>query len=92
MKVLNRVENLLKYMPSLRDSDKKLLLAYWERQGLVLTPEQTEKFMDCTVAESITRARRALRGKYPASEKIEQHRFDRFMDYRNNQAVSWIEE
>ena len=91
-KLIDKVGYLLRDDPELRNSDKKLLLAYWKRQGLELTDEQIRKFMDCTVAESITRARRALREEYPAEENIEQDRYNKFIDYKNNHAVSWIKD
>lgn len=62
----------------LRDSDKRLLIAYWESEGLQLTDFQKAMFMDCTPAESITRARRFLRDKFPGSPKVEKARFERF--------------
>lgn len=89
MKILNRVEQLLERQ-EYRDSDKKLLLAFWHTQGLHLTDEQRQIFMDrCATAESITRARRALRAKYPASELVEEERFNKFQKYKNDHAVSW---
>lgn len=71
-------------MPDTRSSDKKLLLTYWEKQGLILTPEQKRKFMDCTTAESITRARRKLKVDYPATEEVTEKRYDLFHQYRFN--------
>lgn len=35
MKVNDKVEHLLKTQPRLRNSDKELLIAFWEDQGLV---------------------------------------------------------
>lgn len=67
----------------LRDSDKKLLLAYWETQGLELTSRQKITFMtNCDIAESITRARRELKKDYPASPKVDKQRFEQFKQYR----------
>lgn len=81
--VTKRVESLLMYLPELRNSDKALLLAYWRKEGLELSMEQERKFMLVTTAESITRARRALRKKYPASEKVEAVRYQKFITTRN---------
>jgi hypothetical protein len=90
MRILNRVEQLLERQ-EYRDSDKKLLLAFWHTQGLELTPQQRDIFMNkCSTAESITRARRALREKHPASEVVEEERYNKFVDYKNNKAVSWL--
>lgn len=90
MRILNRVEQLLQRQ-EYRDSDKKLLLAFWHTQGLQLTEEQRQIFMSkCATAESITRARRLLRAKYPASDKITEERFNKHLEYKNNHAVSWL--
>lgn len=67
---------------ALRDSDKALLLAFWEKEGLYLTNEQKWAFMRCTPAETITRARRDLKRQYPASEAVDQARFDKYQQYR----------
>ena len=82
MRVKNKVERLLREDKDLRSSDKKLLLAYWRTEGLHLTPEQERQFMDCTVAESITRARRLLRGEYPGNEQVEEKRYEKFQAAR----------
>lgn len=90
MILLNRVEQLLQEQ-RYRDSDKLLLLAVWHTQGLELTEEQRQIFMDkCSVAESVTRARRELRDKYPASKEVEEERFNKFEQYKNDKAISWL--
>lgn len=78
-----KVEKFLKYQSHLRSSDKKLLLAYWASEGLVLDSNQVSVFMLCTPAESITRTRRALQAKYPANEAVEQQRFVRYIEERD---------
>jgi len=82
MKVKNKVERLLKEDKDFRSSDKKLLLAYWRTEGLYLSEDQERKFMDCTVAESITRARRMLRAEYPGNEQVEEKRYEKFQSAR----------
>lgn len=85
MKRVNiNTEHLLRQSQDYRDSDKKLLLAYWEREGLYLTEQQRQTFMNCTPAESITRARRTLKAKYPASEAVDKARFHRFKQFRQD--------
>jgi hypothetical protein len=87
-RLVDRVEQLLRYgyktatPQTLRDNDKALLLAFWEREGLYLTNEQKRAFMHCTTAETITRARRDLKRQYPASEAVDQARFDKYQQYR----------
>mgnify|MGYP000957538368 FL=1 len=91
MIVIDRVKNILENLPETKDSDKRLLLAYWEQQGLCLNASQRERFMThCTVAESITRARRELRAEFPASEAVDIERFDKYIEYKHNGAVSWL--
>lgn len=92
MKTIDKIENILREDPRYRDSDRQLLLRYWESQGLHLTSEQRYRFMRCTTAETITRARRALKHKYPPSEAVDDYRFRKFQQYKNEQAVSWLEE
>jgi hypothetical protein len=81
--VAPKVESLLKEFPSLRSSDKELLMAYWSEEGLELSDEQRRVFMRCTTAESITRARRALRMKYPGSVTAERERYTKYIETRD---------
>lgn len=91
MRVHDRVESLLAGRQDFRDSDKKLLLAFWHTQGLELTEAQRQIFLErCTTAESITRARRLLKDKYPASEAVDKERFNKYVEYKNNHAVRWL--
>lgn len=83
-RVLSKTESLLMHSQVLRDSDKKLLLAFWESEGLHLNGMQRAIFMGCTPAESITRARRALKVKYPASKVVDDQRFELYKEMRNN--------
>ena len=88
MKVLNTVESLLvngyktASPQTLRDSDRALLMAMWELQGLHLTDEQKRAFMHCTTAETITRARRALKNKYTASPAVNEARYEKYKAYK----------
>jgi hypothetical protein len=93
MKVRDRTDTLLSENEELRNSDKKLLLAYWEQQGLTLNSIQKAQYMRCTPAESITRARRDLAYKYPASEAVQKVRLDKQREYNHNynpKAISWL--
>lgn len=88
MKVHNKVEKILIQYPKTRSSDKLLLLAFWESQGLVLTPTQQQTFMNLTTpAESITRARRLLRDKYPGSTDVEAERASKDDEMRESKGV-----
>ena len=89
MKVLDKVSWILRQGQKYRDSDKELLLAFWETERLYLSDEQKAIFMRCTTAETITRARRALKDHYPASQSVNEERYDKFKQYRGG-AVSWL--
>lgn len=92
-RLIDRVEQLLRYgyktatPQTLRDNDKALLLACWQEDGLILTHEQKIAFMRATTAESITRARRALKDRYPASPSADRARFKKFKEYKYENAV-----
>lgn len=91
MRVHDKVEYLLKTQPRLRNSDKELLLAFWEDQGLCFSETQKKAIYACTPAESITRARRSLRSLYPGVKGVEEKRFDKFKDFRDEYGQSkWI--
>lgn len=84
-KLQNKVERLLKLGQAYRDSDRLLLISIWEDEGLALTPSQREVFLNrCTTAESITRARRKLKASYPASDKVNEERYRKFQQYRDD--------
>ncbi len=91
-----RVRVLLKGDQTLRNSDKKLLLAFWAEQGFILSDRQRQVFMGVTPAGSITRARRTLRAEYPGSDDIEQARYERFKeeqaDHATPKAIGWLED
>lgn len=91
MQTIKRTEAILSNDPRCRDSDKLLLLKFWHTQGLELTEAQRQIFLErCTTAESITRARRLLKDKYPASEAVDKERFNKYVEYKNNHAVRWL--
>lgn len=84
MRILNKVEGLLQNKPELRDSDRKLLLAVWASEGLHLDPVQRTVFMGCSTAETVTRARRALKAKYPASPNVDERRYAKYVQYKRD--------
>ncbi len=90
MRINDKVEHLLRQSQDNRDSDKKLLLGVWEIEGLNLSDTQKQLFMEkCTSAETITRARRALKDKYPASEAVDNQRFEKYLDHKYNRAFEY---
>ena len=83
-----KVEQLLKNgykratPQQLRDSNKALLLAVWDQAGLYLTDQQKAIFMqNCEIAETVTRARRKLKAKYPASPKVDEQRYQQYKEF-----------
>lgn len=84
-KTKQRTERLLSRKEELRNSDKKLLLDFWEDEGFVLSDSQRRMFLDrCTPAESITRARRALKTQFPATDVVDARRYELYQQYRFN--------
>ena len=83
---LYHVERLLKEKQVFRDSDRWLLLGVWRAEGLILSDEQMRQFMKCSSAESITRRRRLLKEQYPASKTVDEERYNKFIDHKNNRA------
>jgi len=81
--VTPRVEYKLKTKPELRNSDKELLLEIWAQEGFHLSDTQRAAFMRTTPAESVTRARRALRVKYPGNEEVEAVRYVKYVQERD---------
>lgn len=78
-----KVKNLLRDNPRLRDSDLALIGTIWELEGLKLTDEQKRVFMTLTTPETITRIRRKLRKQYPGSEAVESVRYIKYKEYRD---------
>lgn len=63
--VLKRVEAQLRSDPDLINSDKKLELAVWASEGLLLDPAQRAIFLnECSPAPSIARARQRLQPRF----------------------------
>lgn len=72
-----KVERAMELWPETRNDDRKLELAVWYIEGLVLSETQKRMFRDkCSPAESITRARRKIQaqGELQADEEIREHR------------------
>lgn len=95
LRLKDKVKAILTELPEMRDSDKKLLLYVWRRQGLELTPEQERIFLDkCMTAESITRARRIVQEENKelrASDKVQEERDNKARDYQYNAEVHLTE-
>ena len=70
------VKSILRDNKETRNSDKRLILEVFKRQGLHLTDEQERMFMKCASPESIRRTRQILqaRGMYLPYEPVKQAR------------------
>lgn len=89
MKLSNLVEKALSTWEATRDSDKKLILAVWWLQDNNYEQHFKEFFLHkAYTPESITRCRRKFQeqGLYPASESIENSRYNKFKDMRYTKA------
>ncbi len=86
MSVTKDVENLLRDYSVCRDSDKALLVYYLQSKGMNLTKEQMLLFKKLPSMETIRRTRQVLqeRGKYPASPKVEEARYEKYKEMRYN--------
>lgn len=89
MKTSERVENILRASNDARNSDRELLIIYMQKSGMDLTDEQIEIFRKMPSAETITRIRRQLQeqGKYPASEKVQEERYQKFKQHQAEYGV-----
>jgi 4-alpha-glucanotransferase len=80
------VEQALQKWEETRDSDKKLMLAVWYLQDPCFEQHFKQFFKEkAATPESITRVRRKLQeqGKYQASKKVDDERFNKFNNMRN---------
>ena len=92
MKLTVQVENILKFSKASRNSDTELILVYMEKYGIVLTEHQKELYRSMPSTDTITRIRRKLQeqGKYEANEAVNEARYQKFKDIRNN--ITFIED
>ncbi len=69
---LKLIKQILANDPITRSDDKELILAVWEAQGLILTPEQKNRFKNAFSAETIRRTRAKLneQGEFLPSTQI----------------------
>lgn len=86
MKISQQVENILKVSREARNSDKELLIIYMQKFGMNLSEEQKDTFRNMPSTETIRRTRQQLQQecKYPADESVDQARFDKFKEVKQN--------
>lgn len=86
MRVSERVENILKVSQKARNSDLELWLIYAKKSGLSLSKEQEEVLREMPSFETIRRTRQKLQeqGLYPADEEVNEARYKKFKEVRQN--------
>lgn len=82
MKIKEKVERILTQSRQARNSDRHLLIAYMQAEGMELTPEQVEIFTHMASLETVRRIRQKLQedGKYLADQSVKQER-----DFKSHQ-------
>lgn len=83
---LQRVKNILEFVPKTRNSDIELLIIYWQKAGVNLSNEQIQKIKELPSPDTLTRIRRKIQenGEFPASKSVEDARFAKFKQVKQN--------
>ena len=93
MTTRSNTEQLLKENERLRDSDIYLWFAYAQKyHNFQLTDVQKSKLKDVPTFETITRARRDLRAKYPGRPEVEEARFAKYIEMRDEHGERYMKE
>jgi len=76
MTITQQVENILRYAPATRNSDKELMIVYMQKFGMELTDRQVELFKKMPAFETIRRVRQKLQevGSYQAVDEVKRER------------------
>lgn len=83
--VIPLVISVLQEYPDTRNSDKELILKCWEKEGLILTPEQQIQFKACHSTETYRRTRQKIQeaGEFGATKAVRQQRLKNDVEMRN---------
>lgn len=86
MTIKQRVENILRASRMARNSDTELQIIYMQKSGMNLSQEQQQKFRELPSMETIRRIRQKLQeeGKYPADAEVEEARYQKFKEVKQN--------
>lgn len=89
MRLLPLIEDILKYNPKARDSDRELLIEVMQRRGMNLSYSQIDKLRDINF-ESIRRTRQKLQeqGKYLPSPEVARQRRLKSMIMQQNAPIA----
>lgn len=85
MTITERVANILRVSKEARNSDKELLIIYFQKSGMNLSDEQIKMFRKMPSTETLRRIRQKMQqeGKYPADEIVNEMRFKKYKTMRS---------
>ena len=86
MTTTQRVESILEHSRQARNSDIALQIIYLQKAGMNLSPTQIEVYKTLPAMQTVCRIRRELQaeGKYPADKEVEEERYRKFKNVREN--------
>lgn len=84
MTTTERIENILRTSSAARNSDLELWLVYAAKSGLNLSESQVRVLQDMPSMETIRRTRQKFQeqGKYPADEAVNEARYQKFKEVK----------
>lgn len=101
-KMYTRIYTKLQNNVALRNNDRLLILNIWRDEGLHLTPEQEQKFMKVSSAETIRRTRQKVQsdGYFLANTRTQAIREEQqyqvksevMQDRMTGKAISWLKD
>lgn len=86
MTITQRVENILRFSRSARNSDVELQIIYMQKAGMSLSQQQIRVFKNLPSMETIRRIRQKLQeqGKYEADYPIKSVRHSKSLEMQQN--------
>lgn len=90
MRISQQVENILAVSRKARNSDRELLLIYFQKAGMELSEKQIAIFRDMPSTETIRRTRQQIQmeGKYPADQEVDVARFNKYKEMRQGAGIT----
>lgn len=90
MRIVDRVSNILSVSRAARNSDRELLIIFMQKMGMELTDRQIDIFRKMPSTETIRRTRQSLqeRGLYPADQKVNEARYNKFKEMRGAAGIT----
>lgn len=86
MNVHDRVSAILRVSRASRNSDRELILIYMQKAGMGLSEAQMDTFRNMASVEAIRRERQKFqeKGMYPADESVNEARYKKFKQVKQN--------